>query len=96
MLLQDHDRVNDLAQRDLLAETSRAPIGEFGANTFSSRIPNPVAKVMNDLRQSRLEIGGLHRPEPVRPLVGRQVASDVLYKPIRVEFDEFNEFCTIS
>src|SRR5262249_22953300 len=94
VLLHDDDRVHDLAERDLLVETLRPPIKKFGANTCGTRIPNPIAKMMNDLRQSLFEIGLEDRREPAGPLVRGQVAGDVLGKLIRVNFDELNEFCS--
>src|SRR5262249_12502538 len=56
VLLDDDDRVDQLAQRNALIEPPAAPFRELPARLFRSRIADPVAEMMQQLKDALLEI----------------------------------------
>src|SRR4030095_8021963 len=84
VLLDDDDSVDELAQRDSLIEPGAPPVGELflpppraltppAGDPFlhppRARIADPVAQLIQDVKEPLLEILGTDAAEPPRPIV---------------------------
>src|SRR6185503_654721 len=92
VLLDDDDRVNQLAQRNALIEPPASPVGELGPRLLRSGVSDPVAETIQELNDALFEILGTDGTEAWRPRVGEQVLRDVRREAGRVDFDELDEF----
>ena len=72
MLLQDDDRVHDLAERDALVEASVSPLAEFSFDSFGLRTADPVAEMIEQLKDALLEILPGNGSKPGRPRIARR------------------------
>src|SRR6185436_12465937 len=73
VLLDDDDRVNQLAQRNALIEPPASPVGELGPRLLRSGVSDPVAETIQELNDALFEILGTDGTEAWRPRVGEQV-----------------------